>query len=236
LEAFVNASGYNATKAMYSFQAGEWKQRGDTWQAPGFPQGPTHPVCGVSWEDAKAFCNWLTKTEQADGRIGRLQFYRLPTDVEWSVAVGLSHETGRTPKEKDSQLKDVYPWGTQWPPPPGTGNYAGEEFKQSAPPNWPVIAGYNDGFVRTSPVGSFAANRHGLFDSTGNVWQWCEDLYEPSSPWRVMRGASWHDSDPSDLLSSYRYYDYPGYRYDRYGFRCVLVSEPPMVVHPTAPR
>jgi len=228
-ESFVAATGYNATNAMYSFQNGEWKQCGNTWRAPGFPQGPTYPVCGVSWEDAKAFCEWLTKKERAEGLIGRLQFYRLPTDVEWSVAVGLAEETGATPKERDSRLKSQYPWGTQWPPPPGAGNYAGEEFKQAAPATWTVIAGYNDGFARTSPVGSFAANRYGLFDITGNVWQWCEDLYEPSSPYRVMRGASWHDSDSSDLLSSYRYYDYSDYRYDRYGFRCVLVNEPPML-------
>ena len=231
-EAFVNASGYNATKDMYSLRTDGWKQRGDTWRAPGFPQSPTHPVCGVSWEDAKAFCDWLTKKEQAEGRLGRLQFYRLPTDAEWSFAVGLTNEDGKTPKEKDSQLKGVYPWGTDWPPPEGTGNYAGEESKRGAPPGWTVIPGYNDGFARTAPVGSFAANRLGLFDITGNLWEWCEDLYEPTSLWRVMRGASWNDGDPGDLLSSYRYYDHPSYRYDRYGFRCVLVSGSPVVVHP----
>ena len=235
-EAFVNASGYNATKEMYSFQADAWKQRGDSWKSPGFPQGPTHPVCGVSWEDAKAFCDWLTKKEQVEGRIGRLQSYRLPTDAEWSAAVGLTSESGNSPKDKDSQLKDVYPWGTQWPPPPGAGNYAGEESRRGAPANWTVINGYNDGFARTAPVGSFAANRYGLFDIAGNVWQWCEDLYAPGSPWRVMRGASWHDADPGDLLSSYRYYDQPGYRYDRYGFRCVLVANPPMVVQSSTGR
>ena len=231
-EAFVNASGYNATKDMYSLRTDGWKQRGDTWRAPGFPQSPTHPVCGVSWEDAKAFCDWLTKKEQAEGRLGRLQFYRLPTDAEWSFAVGLTNEDGKTPKEKDSQLKGVYPWGTDWPPPAGTGNYAGEESKRGAPPGWTVIPGYNDGFARTAPVGSFAANRLGLFDITGNLWEWCEDLYEPTSLWRVMRGASWNDGDPGDLLSSYRYYDHPSYRYDRYGFRCVLVNGSPVVVHP----
>ena len=128
-ETFVNASGYQATRDMYSLRTDGWKQRADTWRSPGFPQGPTHPVCGVSWDDAKAFCDWLTKKEQADGRLGRLQSYRLPTDAEWSAAVGLTNESGRTPKEKDSQLKDVYPWGTQWPPPPGAGNFAGEESK-----------------------------------------------------------------------------------------------------------
>jgi len=235
-EVFVNLSGYNATKDMFSLQADGWKQRGDTWRSPGFPQGPTHPVCGVSWDDAKAFCEWLTKKEQAEGRIGRRQSYRLPTDAEWSAAIGLMNENGNTPKEKDSQLKDVYPWGTQWPPPPGAGNYAGEESKPGAPSSWTVIAGYNDGFARTSPVGSFPANRCGLFDISGNVWQWCEDKYEPTSPWRVMRGASWHDGDPGDMLSSYRYYDQPNYRYDRYGFRCVLVHEPPLVIRPKAAR
>ena len=235
-EAFVNASGYNATRDMYSFQGDAWKQRGDTWRAPGFPQGPAHPVCGVNWDDAKAFCAWLTKKEQAEGRLGRLQSYRLPTDAEWSAAVGLSRETGSTPKAKDSQLKDVYPWGTQWPPPPGAGNYAGEESKQGAASSWTVIAGYTDGFVRTAPVGSFPANQFGLFDIAGNVWQWCEDLYAPASPGRVLRGASWHDADPGDLLSSYRYYDQPSYRYDRYGFRCVLVNEPPTLVRPTVVR
>ena len=231
-EAFVNSSGYNATKDMYSLRTDGWKQRGDTWRAPGFPQGPTHPVCGVSWEDAKAFCDWLTKKEQAEGRLGRLQSYRLPMDAEWSFAVGLTNEDGKTPKEKDSQLKGVYPWGTDWPPPEGTGNYAGEESKRGAPPGWTVIPGYNDGFARTAPVGSFAANRFGLFDITGNLWEWCEDFYEPTSPWRVMRGASWNDGDPGDLLSSYRYYDHPSYRYDRYGFRCVLVNGSPVVARP----
>ena len=53
--------------------------------------------------------------------------YRLPTDAEWSIAVGLDHETGDTPKDKNEKIKGVYPWGTQWPPPQGAGNYSGEE-------------------------------------------------------------------------------------------------------------
>ena len=86
-------------------------------------QANTHPVVNVSWEDANAFCAWLTKKELAEGKITASQRYRLPTDAEWSVAVGLGRETGSSPEEKDAGVKDVYPWGNQWPPPKAAGNY-----------------------------------------------------------------------------------------------------------------
>jgi hypothetical protein len=56
------------------------------------------------------------------------RFYRLPTDAEWSAAVGLQGEEGDNPKEKNRKVM-LYPWGKEWPPPKGAGNYAGEEFK-----------------------------------------------------------------------------------------------------------
>jgi formylglycine-generating enzyme required for sulfatase activity len=230
-EAFVQATGHDATKDMFSVTGDGWKkpgdnwvkQQGDTWKSPGFTQGPTHPVVGVSWEDAKAFCKWLTEKERAAGRLRAGQEYRLPTDAEWSVAVGLGPETGSTPKDKSGKIKDVYPWGTQYPPPRGAGNYFGEEAKQGWPSGWTVIKGYNDGYARTSPVGSFAANSSGLFDMGGNVWQWCEDLYEPDSERRVLRGSAWIFHDPPNLFSSFRFYGLPGGRGELAGFRCVLV-------------
>ena len=85
-----------------------------------------------------------------------------------------------------------------------------------------VIAGYNDGFVNTSPVGSFAANRFGLFDLGGNAWQWCEDWFDQDRKERVLRGASWHYHDRATLLSSNRGHNLPGDRYNGNGFRCVL--------------
>jgi len=63
---------------------------GGRWKNPPFKQSDTYPVVNVSWEDAQAFCAWLTKKELAEGKIKAGQKYRLPTDAEWSVAVGLS--------------------------------------------------------------------------------------------------------------------------------------------------
>jgi formylglycine-generating enzyme required for sulfatase activity len=57
----------------------------------------------------------------------------------------------------------------------------------------------------------------------GNVWEWCEDLYQSGSSSRVLRGASWLDFNPDRLASSYRGLDRPTARYTLYGFRVVLV-------------
>jgi len=68
-------------------------------------------------------------------------------------------------------------------------------------------------------------NKIGLHDLGGNVWEWCEDKYSPTSSLRVLRGASWDRSGfPDSLLSSSRGYDSPDGRYDSIGFRCVLVG------------
>lgn len=176
-----------------------------------FKRGPMDPAVMVSWEDAKAFCKWLTQRELSEGRLQKGQQYRLPTDAEWSVAVGLPPETGGTPKEKSMKIKDVYPWGNQWPPPRGAGNYE------------PSLA--VDDFENTSPVGSFAANQLGLYDMGGNVLQWCEDFFDGQSGKRVVRGASWTTPPVRNCLLSSCRLDYPPDYCDSYfGFRCVLAG------------
>ena len=176
-----------------------------------FKQEDTHPVVNVIWNDAQAFCEWLTKKELAAGKIKAGQKYRLPTDAEWSVAVGLGKELGNTPEEKQSGNKGVYPWGKEWPPPVGAGNYS-KTLKV-------------DKYDQTAPVGSFAANQFGLHDLGGNVWEWCEDKYSPTSAGRVLRGASWVFNYPLPLLSFSRFNLTPDNRFNDVGFRCVLVGE-----------
>ena len=89
------------------------QQEGATWNEPGFVQGPTYPVVGVNWDDAEAFCSWLTKQEHATKVLSEELHYRLPTDTEWSIAVGLYHEDRTTLKEKSGKITGVYPWGTR---------------------------------------------------------------------------------------------------------------------------
>lgn len=214
--AFVAATKGSAAAATLAAA----KELGKDWQSPGFKQEPTHPVCDVSWEEAHAFCQWLTKKERAEGRLAANLQYRLPTDAEWSVAVGLGPETGATPHEKDSKIK-VYPWGVQLPPSKGAGNYYGEENRKSKYDSH-LIVGYDDGFKVTSPVGSFPANAFGLYDMGGNMWQWCEDLLDPPLPARVLRGGAWCTNDPTLMFSTSRAAAPPDSHYNFNGFRCVL--------------
>ena len=173
---------------------------------PDFEQGDDHPVVNVSFNDAQAFCVWLSKKE------GRA--YRLPTDHEWSCAVGIGaqEDAAASTKEKKMGIKGVYPWGTAWPPPEGSGNFDSySEDKISS-----------DLYDNTSPVGSFSPTADGLYDLSGNAWEWCDRLYDPNETRRVLRGGTWYDVNPTILLSSYRNGDHPTFRGDLIGFRVVL--------------
>ena len=191
------------------------------WRDPGFKQGPDHPVVNVTWMEAAAFCKWLTFKEQKDGTLPAGKIYRLPTDLEWSKAVGLLEESGKTAEARDMGVPDVYPWGTSWPPPQGAGNYTGEETGSDV-----AIKGYSDGFPWTSPVGSFPPNKLGLYDMGGNVWQWVMDPWNTDSTSKVLRGASWYNGALKlSLLSSCRVHAAQDSSTDNYGFRCVIANE-----------
>lgn len=188
-----------------------------------FEQGVDHPIVLVSWDDATAFCDWLSKKEGLQ--------YRLPSDAEWDVAIG----------------KSKFPWGDEMPPPAGCENVAGDEVgsvggKESKIPK----RGFEDAHPRTAPVGSYRANRFGLFDLGGNVKEWTsswftEDLYrlhiagggtefqadeqaavKNGQILRVVRGGSWRNFG-QQLLSAARSGCEPQQREEWIGFRCVLV-------------
>ena len=188
-----------------------------SWKKPGFKQEDTHPVVKVTWDDAQAFCAWLTKKELAEGQLKPRQRYRLPTDAEWSVAVGLESEIGGSPKQKNMKVKEVYPWGKGWARPGDSGNYH---------------TGKLGDLAYTESVGSYRANQYGLYDMGGNVWEWCYDLYDPAERsfkgFRVLRGASWAIAGGDVMLSSCRESNNLASRHSGltdYGFRCVLASE-----------
>jgi serine/threonine protein kinase/formylglycine-generating enzyme required for sulfatase activity len=195
---------------------------------PDFAQGPTHPVVKVNWSDAMAFCKWLTEKERDENVLPDGQAYRLPTDLEWSAAVGLPNERGNTPEIRDGKIKNEFPWGKQWPPPAGSGNYADKSSGQRS--HGGVIPNYSDGFGQTAPAGSFKPNALGIYDLGGNVWEWCAEGYKGDATgtgrdWGVLRGGSWATSNRSEMQSSYRNVVDRNERDVIYGFRCVLASQ-----------
>jgi len=204
----------------------QYRAAGLGYEAPEFAQSGNHPAVNVSWNDAKKYCAWLSKKEGKK--------YRLPSDREWSCAVGLGNleSAGGSPESKSGKVADVFPWGSGKPS-GRAGNYMGQEWKNSAEGiayakgrgakegSWSVLPDYKDGHVFTAPVGSYTANNLGIYDLGGNVWEWCEDKYSPMKAFRVLRGGSWDDNNRGNLLSSSRDYGGPGSRDVNRGFRVV---------------
>jgi hypothetical protein len=190
---------------------------------------PSNPVATTQWDEAQAFCEWLTNRERKAGKLAANETYRLPSDHEWSCAVGIGEQedAAKTPNEKDSKIPDLYPWGSAWPPPAGAENYSGKEMEPALAAgkfNWVkgTISGYQDGFLETAPVGSFAANRFGLYDLGGNLFEWCEDWYDSTQTARTLRGGCWETDNASSALSAKRKHFAPTVVYASVGFRVVL--------------
>jgi len=175
------------------------------------------PVVNVTWEEAVAYCNWLSEQEglppvyQKDGdswvaASPLTKGYRLPTDAEWEWAA--RRDGGSNARR--------YPWGNALPVAPASGNYADYTARvilQS------VIPDYDDGYAVSAPVGKFASNLQGLYDMGGNVAEWAHDHYtvtvesgqtavDPTGPAQgrnhVIRGSSWKQSSVTDLRLSAR--------------------------------
>jgi serine/threonine protein kinase len=194
------------TKILLSkteFTVGEWKlylkaEGPPDWKQPSteFEQNDEHPVVMVSWNDAKKFCEWLSKVTGKE--------WRLPTNSEWEAAVGTTK----------------YPWGDYYPPNWDDGNYAVAEDGKEDPAKVGV-----DGIKGTAPVGSFKMNVLGFYDLGGNVWEWMGDGLDEKTGKRVIRGGGWNDSAGYCTVAS-RYLNYPGGRYNGNGFRVALSSVP----------
>ncbi len=194
---------------------------------------PNVPVTGVTREDCEKFCEWLTLYERGD-RITKEYRYRLPTDEEWSQFVNLV-ELGATPesRERETDNADKFPWGKEWPPPSGAGNYADASRAEDASSEV-TIGDYEDGFAALAPVGQFTPIRAGgedqdwnIYDLGGNVWEWVADNYKELG---TLRGGAWNTHNQSNLESRHRRPQAATSRQDFIGFRVVLVKEPELAV------
>jgi formylglycine-generating enzyme required for sulfatase activity len=229
--AFVTATGYKTEAEKqgsgFAWTGAKWANvSGASWHRPGFLQQDNHPVVDVSWNDATAFCNWLSQKEN--------KHYRLPTEAEWEYCCRAGSQT-------------IYSWGDDPDDGAGRANCADTTAKQKYS-DWPGYFTWTDGFVFTSPVAKFKPNAWGIYDMTGNAWEWCSDWYgkypdgdvtDPqgppenqatiihatdtgtTGPERVMRGGSWH-SRPTHARCAKRDHEAPDFRNCIKGFRVVM--------------
>jgi formylglycine-generating enzyme required for sulfatase activity len=222
-KAFVEETGYDpmAHTGYDPTEDPEGNNKPGDWKSYVWKATNSHPVVNVSWQDANAFCTWLTKKEQAAGLIKADQRYRLPTDHEWSCAAGIGAEekTGLSPQELSDQIK-IYTWGKDFSPPRNRENLS-SDFEC-------------DDHEFSAPVGSFPANENGLHDIGGNVSELCEDLYSNEENWRTLRGSSWYEDAPERLNLSHRSAEDPNGRLAQVGFRCILVTGDAHVFSSTA--
>lgn len=194
--------------------------RGESWSTPEHRYSENHPVTFVDWHDARAFCEWLTLRERSGGMIGPNDRYRLPTDHEWSCAIGIGQMENPviTPKFKHNNLRGVYPWGVDWPPATVLGNYRGPET--NVPNAAPVLP---DAFTRAAPVGSFPLSHWGMYDLGGNVWEWCEDQWDVNmNDEKTVRGGCFETQNGNHILSAGRRWIMSREKNGNVGFRCVL--------------
>ena len=189
------------------------------------------PVTFVNRADAEAFCAWLTQKEQASEIIEGDHRYRLPFDDEWSMAANLPREKGDSPSERNLRVGGIYPWGFSWPPVPKPGNLFDQSAAKTAGSGAKGIEGYNDGQAGVADVGSFKADWRGVFDLSGNVWEWVQDDFgggdAKTKTFGTCRGGSWMTSDQLELLASFRRGVAADQRASDIGFRVLLSDSHP---------
>jgi formylglycine-generating enzyme required for sulfatase activity/tetratricopeptide (TPR) repeat protein len=206
---FCAAAGY-VTQAELDGQPGEGRQPRSSWKNVA-GQTDEHPVVNVNWNDAVAFCRWLSKKE---GKV-----YRLPTEAEWEYACRAGSTTRFWTGDSPDSLS-------------GAANVFDKSFDTKSLKRFR----FDDGWRNTAPVGTFKPNAFGLYDMTGNVSEMCQDWWDiysnapfedPAGPTkgagRVVRGGSYLDG-PFDCRSAHRRSMEP-LVYDEWtGFRVVCES------------
>lgn len=169
---------------------------------PSLVTGADLPVETVSWLDAVQFCNQLSMEE------GYEPFYVIDRD-----AFTASHNSNARGYRLPSEA--------EW------------EFACRAGSHTPRYGDLDDiaWYAENSggsaqPVGTKRPNGFGLFDLLGNVWEWCDDLYDAEvyGPYRVFRGGGWSDA-ARGVLATNRRRSHPTFAIDDLGFR-VAISEP----------
>lgn len=180
--------------------------------------GPSQPVCRVSWREALEFCAWLSR------KTG--ERFRLPTEAEWEYA---ARAGSSGPLWYGEATRDFAPFANLADHmlrfPPWAGRYV---------PAWrPAAAEVNDSHRVSAPVGSYDPNPWGLYDVHGNVAEWTQSLYRAypyragdgredlaSDGRRVVRGGSWYDR-PEQARSAFRKAFHPWQGVFDVGFRVV---------------
>ncbi|MES1153841.1 MAG: SUMF1/EgtB/PvdO family nonheme iron enzyme [Rhodanobacter sp.] len=220
---FVRASGYVPDSirlggaSVYDERSGALRDDSDaTWQDDyaGRKADDKLPVVNVSWNDAKAYADWLGQ------RTGKV--YRLPSEAEFEYAL-----RGGTSSR--------YWWGADAPT-RQVENLTGSGYRSRSGRRWShAFRNYRDGYWGPAPVMSFAANPFGLYDINGNVSEWTQDCWHDNyvrapndgSAWinpgcrsHVVRGGSW-GSSPDQVDSAYRQGADGELRSGRVGFRVV---------------
>ena len=176
---------------------------------PSSGTGANRPVETVTWSQAVAYCEALTAIEAAAGRLPSGYEYRLPTEAEWEYCC----RAGTTTEFSVGQTLDC-----------------------SRASFWRNLhTGSLCMTTGTSSVGSYGANPWGLFDMSGNVWEWCldrwdgatayplaavADPYVANGPYGVIRGGGW-DSDSPFCRSAFRNWWFPSAPTSQVGFRVV---------------
>jgi formylglycine-generating enzyme required for sulfatase activity len=174
LARFVAETGYATDDRCWVHEAGWVEREGLDWKSPGFEQNDDHPVTCVNWHDAQAFIAWLNRKSG--------ETFRLPSEAEWEYAARAGSQTLYYMGDDPSELC--------------THANAADKRALEHYPGF-AVNDCDDGYVRTSPVGSFAASPWGLYDVYGNVWEWVEDCWNASYAGAPTDGSAVLEGDCS---------------------------------------